>query len=100
MLIRYLKPHFMCLTIQNEKVCFVWSLALVICPYPDVDPDRNSSILLYSASENSTGHVFDLWWSKTNTIPFYLIVLLLPLLNFRSASFFARFTFLGMTFIL
>ncbi|XP_077099496.1 neutral amino acid transporter 9 [Siphateles boraxobius] len=67
----------------------------VICPYPDVDPDRNSSTLLNYASENSTGHVFDLWWSKTNTIPFYLIALLLPLLNFRSASFFARFTFLG-----
>uniref|UniRef100_A0A8C9TZA3 Neutral amino acid transporter 9 n=1 Tax=Scleropages formosus TaxID=113540 RepID=A0A8C9TZA3_SCLFO len=39
--------------------------------------------------------VFDRWWSKTSTIPFYLIILLLPLLNFRSASFFARFTFLG-----
>lgn len=67
----------------------------VICPYPDVDPHRNSSSLLNHVSENSTGHVFDFWWSKTNTIPFYLIALLLPLLNFRSASFFARFTFLG-----
>uniref|UniRef100_A0A8C1MJR5 Neutral amino acid transporter 9 n=1 Tax=Cyprinus carpio TaxID=7962 RepID=A0A8C1MJR5_CYPCA len=49
----------------------------------------------YYVSDNSTGPVFDRWWSKTNTIPFYLIILLLPLLNFRSASFFARFTFLG-----
>uniref|UniRef100_A0A673AIP0 Neutral amino acid transporter 9 n=1 Tax=Sphaeramia orbicularis TaxID=375764 RepID=A0A673AIP0_9TELE len=38
---------------------------------------------------------FEHWWSKTNTIPLYLIILLLPLLCFRSASFFARFTFLG-----
>lgn len=67
----------------------------VICPYPDVDPHGNSSTSLYSGSDNSTGLEFDHWWSKTNTIPFYLILLLLPLLNFRSASFFARFTFLG-----
>uniref|UniRef100_A0A4W4H2Y0 Neutral amino acid transporter 9 n=1 Tax=Electrophorus electricus TaxID=8005 RepID=A0A4W4H2Y0_ELEEL len=47
-----------------------------------------------SIFDNSTA-LFNHWWSKTNSIPFYLIVLLLPLLNFRSASFFARFTFLG-----
>ncbi|XP_026074937.1 sodium-coupled neutral amino acid transporter 9-like [Carassius auratus] len=67
----------------------------VICPYPNLDPDGDGSTFQYSAGGNSTGAVFDHWWSKTNTIPFYLIVLLLPLLNFRSASFFARFTFLG-----
>ncbi|XP_030625599.1 neutral amino acid transporter 9 [Chanos chanos] len=70
----------------------------VICPYPNTDPDNTSSISisLFYVTENSTDQaVFDHWWSKTNTIPFYLIVLLLPLLNFRSASFFARFTFLG-----
>uniref|UniRef100_A0A8C1T4A0 Neutral amino acid transporter 9 n=2 Tax=Cyprinus carpio TaxID=7962 RepID=A0A8C1T4A0_CYPCA len=67
----------------------------VICPYPNLDPDGDSSTLQYYVSENGTGPVFDRWWSKTHTIPFYLIILLLPLLNFRSASFFARFTFLG-----
>ncbi|KAI2660134.1 Sodium-coupled neutral amino acid transporter 9 [Labeo rohita] len=67
----------------------------VICPYPNVNPDGNGLTLQYYASDNSTEQMFDRWWSKTNTIPFYLIVLLLPLLNFRSASFFARFTFLG-----
>uniref|UniRef100_A0A8C4IF98 Neutral amino acid transporter 9 n=1 Tax=Dicentrarchus labrax TaxID=13489 RepID=A0A8C4IF98_DICLA len=48
-------------------------------------------------SGNDTSDVgsFEHWWSKTNTIPFYLIILLLPLLCFHSASFFARFTFLG-----
>uniref|UniRef100_A0AAY5KRG8 Neutral amino acid transporter 9 n=1 Tax=Esox lucius TaxID=8010 RepID=A0AAY5KRG8_ESOLU len=51
----------------------------------------------YNVSDGRNGNtdLFDRWWSKTNTIPFYLIILLLPLLNFRSASFFARFTFLG-----
>ncbi|XP_066507062.1 neutral amino acid transporter 9 [Hoplias malabaricus] len=69
----------------------------VVCPYPDLDPHRNrSSFTAHYFSDNSTDTaVFDHYWSKTNTIPFYLIILLLPLLNFRSASFFARFTFLG-----
>uniref|UniRef100_A0A6Q2ZB08 Neutral amino acid transporter 9 n=1 Tax=Esox lucius TaxID=8010 RepID=A0A6Q2ZB08_ESOLU len=49
----------------------------------------------YYGNNTTDTDLFDRWWSKTNTIPFYLIILLLPLLNFRSASFFARFTFLG-----
>lgn len=51
------------------------------------------SVLLVSNGGNGTA--FEKWWSKTNTIPLYLIILLLPLLCFRSASFFARFSFLG-----
>nr|XP_057920579.1 neutral amino acid transporter 9 isoform X1 [Doryrhamphus excisus] len=71
----------------------------VICPYPNTDSEGNKSIsTLYPiAAGNHTTDVdsFEHWWSKTNTIPLYLIILLLPLLCFRSASFFARFTFLG-----
>uniref|UniRef100_A0A8C7L4G9 Neutral amino acid transporter 9 n=1 Tax=Oncorhynchus kisutch TaxID=8019 RepID=A0A8C7L4G9_ONCKI len=74
----------------------------VICPFPDTgDHKGNSGISGLYLNTNNYGNdtsdtaVFDRWWSKTNTIPFYLIILLLPLLNFRSASFFARFTFLG-----
>ncbi|KAK6316425.1 hypothetical protein J4Q44_G00139490 [Coregonus suidteri] len=82
----------------------------VICPFPDTgDHGGNCSSgisALYLSSSNNNNYyyygndtsgtaLFDRWWSKTNTIPFYLIILLLPLLNFRSASFFARFTFLG-----
>ncbi|KAF5901924.1 sodium-coupled neutral amino acid transporter 9, partial [Clarias magur] len=68
----------------------------VVCPYPDADPNKNISVNQHYVSDNNTDTVlFDHWWSKTNTIPFYLVVLLFPLLNFRSASFFARFTFLG-----
>ncbi|KAK3522139.1 hypothetical protein QTP70_026956 [Hemibagrus guttatus] len=68
----------------------------VVCPYPDVGPYKNSTNGQHYVIDNSTDTVlFDHWWNKTKTIPFYLIVLLLPLLNFRSASFFARFTFLG-----
>ncbi|KAK7895855.1 hypothetical protein WMY93_021180 [Mugilogobius chulae] len=69
----------------------------VICPFPDVHPDTNSSslFLVQIANNNTDDSSFAHWWSKTRTIPLYLIVLLLPLLCFRSASFFARFTFLG-----
>uniref|UniRef100_M3ZZP8 Neutral amino acid transporter 9 n=1 Tax=Xiphophorus maculatus TaxID=8083 RepID=M3ZZP8_XIPMA len=70
----------------------------VICPYPKTHPGRNDSMtsLCGSSSGNdSSGSSFDHYWSKTGTIPLYLIVLLLPLLCFRSASFFARFTFFG-----
>lgn len=69
----------------------------VICPYPKTDPGGNVSMSLYlSGGGNDTSDgAFEHYWSKTNTVPLYLIVLLLPLLCFRSASFFARFTFLG-----
>ncbi|XP_035524070.1 sodium-coupled neutral amino acid transporter 9-like isoform X2 [Morone saxatilis] len=71
----------------------------VICPYPNTDPGGNFTISTHylDNSGNDTSDVgsFERWWSKTNTIPFYLIILLLPLLCFHSASFFARFTFLG-----
>lgn len=73
----------------------------VICPFPDFHPGGNGSMdVVYVGGGNGNttppaGGDFDQWWSKTNTIPFYLIALLFPLLNFRSASFFARFTFLG-----
>nr|XP_015193640.1 PREDICTED: sodium-coupled neutral amino acid transporter 9 [Lepisosteus oculatus] len=68
----------------------------VICPYRDAEHHANCSGDAFFSNDNSTVTVlFDKWWNKTNTVPFYLIFLLLPLLNFKSASFFARFTFLG-----
>ncbi|XP_061555059.1 neutral amino acid transporter 9 isoform X2 [Phycodurus eques] len=70
----------------------------VICPYPNTDTEENHTIGTHyiSTGGNDTSDVnsFEHWWSKTNTVPLFLVVLLLPLLCFRSASFFARFTFL------
>lgn len=66
----------------------------VICPFPNFHPNT-SSVLVDLGSNGTDVASFGHWWSKTRTIPLYLIVLLLPLLCFRSASFFARFTFLG-----
>lgn len=39
--------------------------------------------------------VFEEWWNKSGTVPFYLIIIILPLLNFKSPSFFAKFNILG-----
>ncbi|XP_045141175.1 sodium-coupled neutral amino acid transporter 9 [Echinops telfairi] len=71
----------------------------VICPsaghggHPD-----NSSMIFYA---NDTGvQQFGKWWSKSKTVPFYLIGLLMPLLNFKSPSFFAKFNILGTVSVL
>lgn len=72
----------------------------VICPFPSEQHGHNYSVSLFYQSDNGTAPLFERYWSKTSTVPFYLIILLFPLLNFRSASFFARFTFLGTVSVL
>uniref|UniRef100_A0A3Q2GGF8 Neutral amino acid transporter 9 n=1 Tax=Cyprinodon variegatus TaxID=28743 RepID=A0A3Q2GGF8_CYPVA len=67
----------------------------VICPYPRTDPEVNGTSYLGATGNHTSDGGFEVYWSKTGTIPLYLIILLLPLLCFRSASFFARFTFFG-----
>ncbi|XP_027992938.2 neutral amino acid transporter 9 isoform X1 [Eptesicus fuscus] len=55
-------------------------------------PDNGSAVL----SANATGRQqFEEWWDKSRTVPFYLVGPLLPLLSFRSPSFFSRFNVLG-----
>lgn len=55
-------------------------------------PDNGSAIF----SANTTGlQQFEKWWDKSRTVPFYLVGLLLPLLNFKSPSFFSKFNVLG-----
>ena len=69
------------------------SPAAVICPGPGSGHPDNSSVVVHA---NNTGlQQFEKWWDKSRTVPFYLIGLLLPLLNFRSPSFFSKFNILG-----
>ncbi|CAO2592596.1 Sodium-coupled neutral amino acid transporter 9 [Lemmus lemmus] len=65
----------------------------VICPSAGSSghPD-NSSIIFYNDTQVQQ---FEKWWNKSKTVPFYLIGLLLPLLNFKSPSFFSKFNILG-----
>ncbi|XP_078253109.1 neutral amino acid transporter 9 isoform X2 [Rhinoraja longicauda] len=63
----------------------------VICPNPPGVHEINSTDMSIIVNNDTALHEFHEWWSKTNAVPFYLILLLLPLLGFKSASFFARF---------
>uniref|UniRef100_A0A452SC92 Neutral amino acid transporter 9 n=2 Tax=Ursus TaxID=9639 RepID=A0A452SC92_URSAM len=71
----------------------------VICPSAGSgDHPDNSSMIFYA---NDTGlQQFEKWWNKSKTVPFYLIGLLLPLLNFKSPSFFSKFNILGTVSVL
>lgn len=85
-----------CFFLISQLLSFQTSLcSAVICPFPNTQPGDNHSMIVPLVSTGGNGTSFEQWWSKTNTVPLYLIILLLPLLCFRSASFFARFTFLG-----
>nr|XP_020040385.1 sodium-coupled neutral amino acid transporter 9 isoform X2 [Castor canadensis]XP_020040386.1 sodium-coupled neutral amino acid transporter 9 isoform X2 [Castor canadensis] len=72
---------------------------LVICPSADSGghPD-NSSMIFYT--NDTEVQQFEKWWNKSKTVPFYLIGLLLPLLNFKSPSFFSKFNILGTVSVL
>ncbi|XP_041519366.1 sodium-coupled neutral amino acid transporter 9 [Microtus oregoni] len=70
----------------------------VICPSAGSSghPD-NSSMAFYNDTQVQQ---FEKWWNKSKTVPFYLIGLLLPLLNFKSPSFFSKFNILGTVSVL
>uniref|UniRef100_A0A8C4R1V4 Neutral amino acid transporter 9 n=1 Tax=Eptatretus burgeri TaxID=7764 RepID=A0A8C4R1V4_EPTBU len=60
----------------------------VICPTP---PQQHNVSMSLKASLKT----FSSYWHKQETVPFYLIALILPLLNFHSVNFFARFNNIG-----
>ncbi|XP_051039026.1 sodium-coupled neutral amino acid transporter 9 isoform X2 [Phodopus roborovskii] len=70
----------------------------VICPSAGSGGcPSNSSTISYNDTEVQR---FEVWWNKSRTVPFYLIGLLLPLLNFKSPSFFSKFNILGTVSVL
>uniref|UniRef100_A0A8C2C024 Neutral amino acid transporter 9 n=1 Tax=Cyprinus carpio TaxID=7962 RepID=A0A8C2C024_CYPCA len=48
----------------------------VICPYPNLDPDGESSTLQYYVSDNSTGPVFDRWFTFLGTLSVVYLIFL------------------------
>lgn len=50
------------------------------------------------SSVNATSDVFDKVWSKTHTVPFFLLLFIAPLINFKSPTFFTKFNALGNCF--
>ncbi|XP_032624897.1 neutral amino acid transporter 9 isoform X2 [Chelonoidis abingdonii] len=68
----------------------------VICPGIANEDQRGNKSGLFPFVNNTTGfELFEEWWSKSRTVPFYLIIVVLPLLNLKSPSFFAKFNILG-----
>ncbi|XP_074022147.1 neutral amino acid transporter 9 isoform X2 [Numenius arquata] len=66
----------------------------VICPSAaSGHPPQNRSVM-FSSGNNTGFELFEEWWNKSKTVPFYLIAVLLPLLNLKSPSFFAKFNVL------
>ncbi|KAM8793353.1 LOW QUALITY PROTEIN: neutral amino acid transporter 9-like [Eudromia elegans] len=71
-------------------------LTMFICLGAAKDyPPQNGSVTLFSGNSTSF-ELFEKWWDKSQTVPFYLIAALLPLLNLKSPSFFTKFNVLGM----
>lgn len=75
--------------------CFLFGVT-VICPGDaGHEVPGNRTLMLLLSTEESEFEAFEMWWSKSRTVPLYLIAVLLPLLNFKSPSFFAKFNILG-----
>ena len=65
----------------------------VYCPKnetPKMDLFANDSLPL-----NSTTSKFDTIWGQFTTVPLFLILIVFPLINLKSATFFTRFNALG-----
>ncbi|XP_045349384.1 sodium-coupled neutral amino acid transporter 9 isoform X1 [Leopardus geoffroyi] len=71
----------------------------VICPSAGSGGHPDNGSMIFYANDTGLQH-FEKWWNKSKTVPFYLIGLLLPLLNFKSPSFFSKFNILGTVSVL
>ncbi|NWH34448.1 S38A9 protein, partial [Chloropsis hardwickii] len=67
----------------------------VICPSAASDHVPQNRSVMFSSGNRTGFELFEEWWDKSQTVPFYLIAVLLPLLNLKSPSFFAKFNVLG-----
>ncbi|KFO53850.1 Putative sodium-coupled neutral amino acid transporter 9, partial [Corvus brachyrhynchos] len=67
----------------------------VICPSAASGHLPQNRSVMFSSGNRTGFELFEEWWDKSQTVPFYLIAVLLPLLNLKSPSFFAKFNVLG-----
>ncbi|XP_048359041.1 sodium-coupled neutral amino acid transporter 9 [Sphaerodactylus townsendi] len=67
----------------------------VICPSDNGHEAPGNKTLAFLSTREQDFEAFETWWNKSRTVPLYLIAILLPLLNFKSPSFFAKFNILG-----
>ncbi|KAM5264700.1 neutral amino acid transporter 9 isoform 3-T3 [Ctenodactylus gundi] len=69
----------------------------VICPSAGNSGHSDNGSVIFYANDTEVQQ-FEKWWDKSKTVPLYLIALLLPLLNFKSPSFFSKFNILEIRF--
>ena len=65
------------------------------CYFYYFESDLNFISLIDNMSSNSTTSGFDEIWDQFSTVPLFLILVVFPLINLRSATFFTRFNALG-----
>ncbi|XP_056180659.1 neutral amino acid transporter 9 isoform X1 [Falco biarmicus] len=95
--IKYLgMPKFKTRCYENSKMVYISTRNfLVICPSATSGHTPQNRSVMFSSGNDTGFELFEEWWNKSQTVPFYLIALLLPLLNLKSPSFFAKFNVLG-----
>ena len=72
----------------------------VYCPnwdkhHPSDNRTRDVMLGLVGSSTPSHHSVFDTVWQQTLTVPFFLLLVLVPIINFKSPTFFTKFNALG-----
>ena len=63
------------------------------------NPPHMNNSSLFGGSSHSHGEEFDKVWNVHYTVPFFLILVLGPLVNFKSPTFFTKFNALGKIYL-
>ena len=58
-------------------------------------PSPDSSIHISAPNDLQEDETFRWWWNLETNVPIYLIFIMAPLLNFKSATFFTKFNSIG-----
>ncbi|XP_045159989.2 sodium-coupled neutral amino acid transporter 9-like isoform X2 [Mercenaria mercenaria] len=68
-----------------------------ICPSksPHANHSHTSPNISMTTSDHSHDATFSRWWDEQKTVPIMLVVVVLPLINFKSPTFFTKFNALG-----
>ncbi|ESP05169.1 hypothetical protein LOTGIDRAFT_227847 [Lottia gigantea] len=81
-------------TIENKS-----AYSDAMCPKANPLPDNNTNtypdLLSVLGNFPIANPVFEEVWSETKTVPFFLLLVLAPIINFKSPTFFTKFNALG-----
>nr|CAB3266261.1 putative sodium-coupled neutral amino acid transporter 9 [Phallusia mammillata] len=80
-------------TMPTNVSVFNSSVPDLLCPSGQPLPDNGSSLMALEYSKESD--LFERVWNSKWTVPVFLAILVFPLLNFKSPTFFTKFNCLG-----